>query len=190
MIRQTRRALLVCAATATMLLAPAVAQADVIGDWNAIAQAETVLLRPTAHGQSRGIAMVEGAVYDAVNAIDRGYQPYLIDLHAGRRSALGLAGCSRRDRGLPGASGDRRTGPLRRARRGLSRDPGAGSVRPPRAGGHRRGGSRRRRDARRRARVTGSSRRSCPASVSTRATGGRSAGRPRRSSIPTAGSAT
>jgi hypothetical protein len=60
--------------------APAVAQADVVSDWNAIAQAETVLLRPTAHGQSRGIAMVEGAVYDAVNAIDRGHQPYLLDL--------------------------------------------------------------------------------------------------------------
>ena len=80
MLRHTRRALCVCAATAAMLLAPAVAQADVIGDWNAIAQAETVLLRPTAHGQSRGIAMVEGAVYDAVNAIDRGYRPYLLDL--------------------------------------------------------------------------------------------------------------
>jgi PAP2 superfamily len=60
--------------------APAVAQADVVSDWNAIAQAETVLLRPTAHGQSRGIAMVEGAVYDAVNAINRGHQPYLLDL--------------------------------------------------------------------------------------------------------------
>ncbi len=82
MIRQTRRALCVGAATATMLLSPAVAQADVIKSWNTIAQAETVLLRPTAHGQTRGIAMVEGAVYDAVNAIDRGYQPYLIDLDA------------------------------------------------------------------------------------------------------------
>ena len=37
---------------------------DVVSQWNAIAQAEAVLLRPTAHGQSRGIAMVEGAVYD------------------------------------------------------------------------------------------------------------------------------
>jgi hypothetical protein len=80
MIRNTRRALCACAATAAALFAPGVAQADVIGNWNAIAQAETVLLRPTAHGQSRGIAMVEGAVYDAVNAIERGYQPYLLDL--------------------------------------------------------------------------------------------------------------
>ena len=36
-------------------------------------------MRPTAHGQLRGMAMVQGAVYDAVNAIDRGYQPYLLD---------------------------------------------------------------------------------------------------------------
>jgi hypothetical protein len=59
--------------------APGVARADAISDWNAIAQTETLLLRPTAHGQMRGIAMVEGAVYDAVNAIDRGHQPYLLD---------------------------------------------------------------------------------------------------------------
>jgi hypothetical protein len=65
-----------------VLAAPAVARGDAVSDWNAVAQAETVLLRPTAHGQSRGIAMVEGAVYDAVNAIDRGYQPYLLDVDA------------------------------------------------------------------------------------------------------------
>ena len=67
-------------AACLVLVAPAVAQADVVSNWNAIAQTETLLLRPTAHGQSRGIAMVEGAVYDAVNAIDRGYSPYLVDL--------------------------------------------------------------------------------------------------------------
>ena len=80
MNRNIRRALCGCAATTAFLVAPAVAQADVIGAWNATAQAETVLLRPTAHGQSRGIAMVEGAVYDAVNAIDRGYEPYLLNV--------------------------------------------------------------------------------------------------------------
>ena len=72
-------AVLVAAGCLT-LVAPAIARADVIGQWNAIAQAETLPLRPTAHGETRGIAMVEGAVYDAVNAIDRGYQPYLVDL--------------------------------------------------------------------------------------------------------------
>ncbi len=81
-IRHTRRALCVCAATVAMLLAPAVAKADAVGDWNVIAQTESLMLRPTAHGQTRGIAMVEGAVYDAVNAIDRGHEPYLVNLNA------------------------------------------------------------------------------------------------------------
>jgi hypothetical protein len=71
---------LACAILAVFLVSPGVAQADVIQDWNTIAQNEAVLIRPTAHGQSRGMAMVQGAVYDAVNAIDRGHEPYLLDL--------------------------------------------------------------------------------------------------------------
>ncbi len=69
-------------------------QASVVSDWNAIAQAETILLRPTAHGQMRGIAMVQGAVYDAVNAIDRSRKPYLLDLNRvriGRRASQDAA---------------------------------------------------------------------------------------------------
>jgi hypothetical protein len=65
--------------------------AAVVSQWNAIAQAETVLLRPTAHGESRGIAMVEGAVYDAVNAIDGGYQPYLLDSEFDPDGSQGVA---------------------------------------------------------------------------------------------------
>jgi hypothetical protein len=68
-----------------VLALPGVARADVIGDWNRLAQVETLQLRPTAHGQTRGIAMVEGAVYDAVNALDATgvrYEPYLLDLDA------------------------------------------------------------------------------------------------------------
>jgi len=74
--------LLACAVLAAALAAPGIARADVIGDWNLIAQQTTIPLRPTAHGESRGMAMVEGAVYDAVNAIDGSYRPYLLDLHA------------------------------------------------------------------------------------------------------------
>ena len=69
-------------------------QASVVSDWNSIAQAETVLLRPTAHGQMRGMAMVQGAVYDAVNAIDRSRKPYLLDLdqiRVGRRASQDAA---------------------------------------------------------------------------------------------------
>jgi hypothetical protein len=57
-----RRALLACAVLAAVLVAPGVARADVIGDWNLIAQQQTIPLRPTAHGESRGMAMVVGAV--------------------------------------------------------------------------------------------------------------------------------
>ena len=82
MICRARNALLVCAVLVVVLAAPAIARADVLNDWNVIAQGQTSSLRPTAHGQARGIAMVQGAVYDAVNAIDRGYQPYLLDIEA------------------------------------------------------------------------------------------------------------
>jgi len=82
MIRSFRRPLLACAVLAAALAAPGVARADVIRDWNLIAQQQTIPLRPTAHGESRGMAMVEGAVYNAVNAIDGGHQPYLLDPRA------------------------------------------------------------------------------------------------------------
>jgi PAP2 superfamily len=71
-------------------------QADttIVSQWNAVAQTETLLLRPTAHGQMRGIAMVQGAVYDAVNAIDRSRKPYLLGLNrvrVGRRASQDAA---------------------------------------------------------------------------------------------------
>src|SRR5215208_2688033 len=70
------------AAVAVFAAAPATARADVLNDWNVIAQNQTIPIRPTAHGETRGIAMVQGAVYDAVNALDPDYQPYLLDLAA------------------------------------------------------------------------------------------------------------
>src|SRR5436309_6037201 len=56
-----------------------VVRADAVTDWNAIASTAIV----TNAGQpppvsALSFAMVQGAVYDAVNAIDRGYQPYLV----------------------------------------------------------------------------------------------------------------
>src|SRR5215207_6690768 len=82
MFRHMRRALLACAAAVAVLAVPSVAQADVLNDWNVIAQNQALTLRPTAHGQTRGIAMVQGAVYDAVNALRPRYEPYLLDLDA------------------------------------------------------------------------------------------------------------
>ena len=107
MIRSFRRPLLACAVLAAALAAPGVARADVIRDWNLIAQQQTIPLRPTAHGESRGMAMVEGAVYDAVNAIDGG-SPALSPRPSGdRRTAVVLAGRGGGHRGARRARRDR-----------------------------------------------------------------------------------
>jgi hypothetical protein len=63
------------------LALPKVARANAVTDWNAIASTAIV----TTAGQpppvsALSFAMVQGAVYDAVNAIDRGHQPYLVQL--------------------------------------------------------------------------------------------------------------
>jgi hypothetical protein len=62
-----------------VLVSPTVVRANAVADWNLIASNAIVV---TA-GQPPPVsvlhfAMVQGAVYDAVNAIDRGYQPYLV----------------------------------------------------------------------------------------------------------------
>ena len=99
-MKASHAVLVALAATVTLASAAAAGpdgskqQASVVSEWNAIAQAETILLRPTAHGQMRGIAMVQGAVYDAVNAIDRSRKPYLLDLNevrVGRRASQDAA---------------------------------------------------------------------------------------------------
>jgi hypothetical protein len=68
------------AATAAVfaLASPALARADAVTDWNAIASTAIV----TNAGQPPAVsalsfAIVQAAVYDAVNAIDGGHRPYL-----------------------------------------------------------------------------------------------------------------
>ena len=99
-MKMRARAVLVALAAVTLTSAAAAGpngakqQDSAVSEWNAIAQAETVLLRPTAHGQLRGIAMVQGAVYDAVNAIDRSRKPYLLDpakVGVGRQASVDTA---------------------------------------------------------------------------------------------------
>ncbi|HSC93082.1 MAG TPA: vanadium-dependent haloperoxidase [Gaiellaceae bacterium] len=71
-------ALVACALAA--LAAPGLARADAVTDWTVNAT-NTILgttPAPTAHGSTIPFAMVQGAVYDAVNAIDRRYRPYLV----------------------------------------------------------------------------------------------------------------
>ncbi|HSD38528.1 MAG TPA: vanadium-dependent haloperoxidase [Rhodocyclaceae bacterium] len=64
------------------MLVPAASQADVVTDWNQIA-IKTVLENPPGSLFSvRNLAIVHLAVHDAVNAVDRRYQPYLVDTKA------------------------------------------------------------------------------------------------------------
>jgi hypothetical protein len=54
-----------------------------VTQWNINAGAAIFAAGPTAHASTLSFAMVQGAVYDAVNGIDGGYQPYLIKPVAG-----------------------------------------------------------------------------------------------------------
>ena len=71
------------AAALGALVAPGVARADAVTDWNAIASNAIVTPAPVGAGQPPAVsalsfAMVHGAVYDAVNAIDQlRHRPYL-----------------------------------------------------------------------------------------------------------------
>jgi hypothetical protein len=74
--------LAVAAVVLAALGAPAVARGDAVTQWNANAQQAILSTGPTAHSSVLPAAMVQGAVYDAVNAIAGGYQPYLIKPNA------------------------------------------------------------------------------------------------------------
>jgi hypothetical protein len=61
------------------LASPTVTRADAVTDWNAIASTAIVTNASQPPPVSAlSFAMVQGAVYDAVNAIDGGYQLYLV----------------------------------------------------------------------------------------------------------------
>jgi hypothetical protein len=77
----------VLAVCAALLVPVASARADAVTEWNL--NASNALL--VAAGQPPQVsvphlAMVHGAVYDAVNAIDGGHEPYLLAAHSARRS--------------------------------------------------------------------------------------------------------
>ena len=65
-------------ALATMVASVASARADTVSDWNAYASTAIVVTAKQPPPVSvLSFAMVQGAVYDAVNAIDRGHRSYL-----------------------------------------------------------------------------------------------------------------
>jgi hypothetical protein len=62
---------------ATLLFGQAVAKADAVLDWNLIAVNTTIANGQSPFAQARYAAIVQLAVFEAVNAITRDYQPYL-----------------------------------------------------------------------------------------------------------------
>jgi hypothetical protein len=82
-------ALVVVLAGLLLSAAPARAETDAVTKWSEIA-AKALLNPPAAGGAGQGaagvahLAMVHGAVFDAVNSIDRRYAPYLVRVPARR----------------------------------------------------------------------------------------------------------
>ena len=77
-LHRARLCVLVATATAAgLLLSPALARADSVSDWSE--HSATALLSTTGQGAFgvANLAMVHAAVFDAVNSIDRRYEPYL-----------------------------------------------------------------------------------------------------------------
>ena len=72
----------VLAALAVMLAGPTRSRADAVTDWNDIALQALVAAAPPRPGPVSflDIAIVQAAVYDAVQAIDRRFQPYHVEI--------------------------------------------------------------------------------------------------------------
>jgi hypothetical protein len=70
---------LLIAMSVAALAPPRIVRADAVTDWNLIASNAIVVTAAQPPPVSvLHFAMVHGAVYDAVNAIDRGHEPYLV----------------------------------------------------------------------------------------------------------------
>ncbi len=79
------------AVVAIMLAAPGSVRADAIGDWNAIAVQATITgARPGPTGVI-DIAVVQAAVFDAVNAIERRFEPYYVEIQGASGSPIAAA---------------------------------------------------------------------------------------------------
>src|SRR6476660_2108887 len=79
------------------LAVPVAAQANEVTNWNSSAQSTILSQPPIASAPPASavmMAMVQGAVYGAVNAIDRQHRPYLVHRrfpHASKEAAVATA---------------------------------------------------------------------------------------------------
>jgi membrane-associated phospholipid phosphatase len=77
-----KRVLGLCMLMATLLSGVAVAKADPVLDWNLIAIDTAVTNGQNPFAQARDTAIVQLAVFEAVNAVTDDYRPYMGNIHA------------------------------------------------------------------------------------------------------------
>ena len=87
----TKRTFGVCMLMATLLFGAAVAKADAVLDWNLIAVNTAIANGQSPFAQARYAAIVQLAVFEAVNAITRDYRPYLGSIVAPRGASADAA---------------------------------------------------------------------------------------------------
>ncbi|HEY6489487.1 MAG: vanadium-dependent haloperoxidase [Terracidiphilus sp.] len=86
-----KRTLGLCMLMATLLFGPVVAKADPVLDWNAIAVDTAVVNGQNPFAQARFAAIVQVAVFEAVNAVTGDYRPYIGGIDAPRGASADAA---------------------------------------------------------------------------------------------------
>src|SRR5829696_4004812 len=74
-----------------LLAIPTTASADVVADWNAIAVQATLTANRSGPSGVIDVAMVHAAVYDAVQAIEKRYAPYYVEIPGASGSPVAAA---------------------------------------------------------------------------------------------------
>lgn len=87
----TVRTLVISCVGMLSLLTPRIASADAVLDWNAIAVNTAAANKQNPFAQGRTAAIVQLAVFEAVNSITHEYQPYLGTVHAPRGASAQAA---------------------------------------------------------------------------------------------------
>jgi membrane-associated phospholipid phosphatase len=80
-----------CMLMATLLFGPAIAKADPVLDWNVIAVDTAVANGQNPFAQARYAAIVQLAVFEAVNAVTGDYRPYIGGIDAPRGASADAA---------------------------------------------------------------------------------------------------
>jgi len=86
---KNRRVLISHGALLALIWIPAISRADTVLDWNAIMQ--STVSSQTPFPQARFAAITQLAVFEAVNAITRDYQPYLGTITAPANASVDAA---------------------------------------------------------------------------------------------------